>query len=214
MLCIWLNNFPYNTYRTQRGCHTLKKILIKYIPLAHNFHIPKYTCRTDRSPLQYADVLTLLRASEMTTRVLTNTVHCSKNLLLVTCLCKHILLHIKLTLFNDKISALGSLLLVHNRMLLDHRSDRHFSHHISYWANNKVINLYAVSYVSDITTYKLSRRGTVMTNAPKKEGTYLVSLSRFCGNGLFIKEILRWTWQLSDVQLNVVWLGLIFLNPN
>jgi len=147
-----------------------KKILIKYIPLAHNFHIPKYTCRTDKSPLQYADVLTLLRASEMTIEILTNTVHCYKNMLLVTCICtsKHILLHIKLTLPCDKICALGSLLLLPNRMLLVHRSDRHFSHHISYWTNNKVINLYAVSYVSDINTWKLSRCGTVMTNTKKK----------------------------------------------
>lgn len=163
---------------------------MKYIPLAHNFHIPKYTCRTDRSPLQYADVLTLLRASEMTTEVLTNTVHCSKNKLLVTCLSKNILLHTKLTLFHDKIRALGSLLLLPNIMLLVHRSDRHFSHHINYWAINKAINLYAVSHVSDTTTYKLTRCGTVMTNILKKECTYLVILSRFCGNDLFIKEIL------------------------
>jgi len=152
----------------------------------------------------------------MTTEVLTNTVHFYKNMLLVTCLCtsKHTLLHIKLTLFCDKICALGSLLLLPNRMLLVHRSDRHFPHHISYWANNKVINLHAVYSVSDINTWKLWRCGTVMTNTQKKECIYLVILSMFCSNGLFIKEILCWIWQLSDVQLNVVWLGLIFLNPN
>jgi hypothetical protein len=94
----------------QNNVNYKKIILITYIPLAHNFHIPKYTCRIDRSPLQYADVLTLLRASETETKVLTNTVHCSKNMFFIIYLCKHVLLHTKLTLFHKKIFALGSLL--------------------------------------------------------------------------------------------------------
>jgi hypothetical protein len=120
-----------------------KKSLIIYIPLARNFHIPKYTCRINRSPLQYADVLILLKATEMKTEVFTNTVHCSKNMFLATCLCKHVLLHTKLTRFHDTIFALVSLLLLPNVTLLVHRSDRHFSHHINYRALNKAINLYA-----------------------------------------------------------------------
>lgn len=110
-----------------------QNISTKCIPLVHTFHIPKYTCRTGRSPQLYEDVLTLLRAPTMKAKDLTNTAHCSKNMFLATCLYKHILLHAKLSLSIDKKYAFKSLLLLPDIMLLIHTSNRHLTRHHTHY---------------------------------------------------------------------------------
>jgi len=63
----YLEEIPIHSHTTyiQR---TKMDVTIKCIPLAHNFHIPKYTCKTGRNLLQCEDVLILLRAPKIRNR--------------------------------------------------------------------------------------------------------------------------------------------------